>query len=172
MPDESQTQTDQPTEQTETEDVAGLKSALEKEREARRGAERTAKALEGRLKTIEDSGKSEAEKTKQRLDELERANADKDKAIRERDAKDASRDAARKAGSPDPDLVYRVIRTDLEYDADGKATNVKTLIDDLKATSPHLFRAPGGKADAGAGKSGQPTETKDWIRNGLSRPRS
>ncbi len=138
-----------------TEDVAGLKSALQAEREARRTEEKTRKDLEKRLKAIEDSGKTEAEKIAARLKELEDDNAAKSRAIQERDAKDAVREAARKAGAPDADLVYRVIRADLEYD-EGRAVNVKDLIDDLKATTPHLFKAPAGKADGGSGTSGKP----------------
>jgi len=138
-------------------DLTGLKSALDKEREARKTAERAAKDLEKRLAAIENSGKSESEKIAARLAELEQANAAKDQAIRERDARDAIRAAARKAGaSPDAvDAVYRMVRGDIAYDDDGAPKNVDDLLKDAKQIAPQLFRAS-PKADGGAGNGSKP----------------
>ncbi len=139
-----------------TEDVAGLKSALEKERDARRTADKTAKDLAKELETIRNSGKSESEKLAARLEVLEKDNQAKGAAIRERDAKDATRDAAKKAGAPDGDLIYRVLKGDIEYDDDGKPTNLKDLIADLKQTTPHLFKPATTRVDGGAGNGSKP----------------
>lgn len=132
-------------------DVSGLKSALEKEREARKTAEKASKDLEKRLAAIENSGKSESEKIAARLKELEDANAAKDKAIRERDARDAVRAAARSAGAPADaiDAVYRMVKGDLEYGDDGTVTNLADLLKDAKTIAPQLFRA--ASANGGAG---------------------
>lgn len=133
------------------EDVAGLKTALNSERDARKAADKLAKDLQKRLTDIENSGKSESDKLAARLEALEKDYQAKTKALAERDARDAVKDAAKKAGAPDTDLVYRVLKSDLDYDEDGEVTNLKDLIDDLKQTTPHLFKAKAGAADAGNG---------------------
>lgn len=137
-------------------DVTGLKSALQAERDARKAADKTAKDLARELETIKNSGKSESEKLAARLEALEKDNQAKGAAIRERDAKDATRDAAKKAGAPDGDLIYRVLKGDIEYDDDGKPTNLKDLIADLKQTTPHLFKPATTRVDGGAGNGSKP----------------
>jgi hypothetical protein len=155
------------TETTEgKEDVAGLKSALQAERDARKQAEKSSNDLAKQLKAIQDSGKSESEKLAARLEALEKDNAAKSKSIAERDARDEVKDAAKKAGAPDPDLIFRVLKSDLEYDTDGSVLNTKALIDDLKTTTPHLFKPTTGKADGGSG-TGTKAATggmNQWIR--------
>lgn len=142
----------------ESENVEGLKSALEKEREARKTAEKTAKDLDKRLKDIETSGKSESEKLAARLEALEKDNLDKGAKLRARDAEDATRKAAKTAGAPDTDIVFRVIKSDIEYDSDGEPTNIKALIDDLKTTTPHLFKPAATRVDGGAGNGAKPNK--------------
>jgi hypothetical protein len=137
-------------------DLTGLKTALQAERDARKAADKTAKDLARELESIKNSGKSESEKLAARLEALEKDNQLKGAAIRERDAKDATRDAAKKAGAPDGDLIYRVIKSDLEYDDDGKPTNLKDLIADLKQTTPHLFKPESKRIDGGSGNGSKP----------------
>ena len=139
-----------------TDDVVGLKSALQSEREARKASDKAARDLQTRLTAIENSGKSEAEKLTARLEQLERDNKAKGDAIRERDAKDAARTAAKTAGAPDGDLIYRVIKSDIEFDDDGKPTNLKTLIDDLKQLSPNLFKVEAKRINGGDGNGQKP----------------
>ena len=155
------------------EDVTGLKTALQSERDARKNAEKTARDLQIRLTAIENSGKSESDKLTARLEALEKDNATKGLAIRERDAKDAARAAAKTAGAPDGDLVYRVIRSDLEFDDDGKPSNLKALIDDLKQTTPHLFKAASTRVDGGAGTGSNPgkSDMNAMIRQAAGRER-
>lgn len=59
----------------------GGKKALDAEREARKAAERAVKDLTAKVKAFEDRDKSEAEKTADRIAELERALAEKDSEI-------------------------------------------------------------------------------------------
>lgn len=152
-------------------DVTGLKSALQAERDARKAADKTAKDLARELETIKNSGKSESEKLAARLEALEKDNQAKGAAIRERDAKDATRDAAKKAGAPDGDLIYRVLKGDIEYDDDGKPTNLKDLIADLKQTTPHLFKPATTRVDGGAGNGSKPgkDDMNAWIRQQAGR---
>lgn len=123
---------------------------------ARKDSEKRARDLERDLEAIKNSGKSESEKLAARLEALEKDNKAKGDAIRERDAKDAARTAAKTAGAPDGDLIYRVIKSDIEFDDDGKPTNLKTLIDDLKQLSPNLFKVEAKRINGGDGNGQKP----------------
>lgn len=175
MSESNETENNEPQgDQHESESLDGLKGALAKEREARKAAEKQSKDLERRLAAIENSGKSESEKLAARLKELEDANAEKERAIRERDARDAIRQAARKAGAaPDAvDAVYRMLKGDIEYDDDGQPANVDALLKDAKQIAPQLFRASNGRADGGAGnRQTKPNETmNDLLRRAAGVP--
>lgn len=139
-------------EQPARDDAAGLKSALDREREARRTAERERKELEKRLAALEGAGKTDAEK----LAALEQRLQEREQAIRERDARDAVRQAARAAGAAGDavDAIYRMVRADVEYDEDGNVRNLDTLLKDAKAIAPQLFRV--GRADGGSGNGSKP----------------
>lgn len=80
MPDATTTEEEQGEKPDSTAtDVDGLKSALDKEREARKAAEKEAKRvrdLESKLKEFEDRDKSEQEKVAERLAAAERAAVD------------------------------------------------------------------------------------------------
>jgi hypothetical protein len=86
--------------------------------------------------------------------------------IRERDAKDAVAEAARKAGATDASPIWKLVKGDLEFDDDGKVTNLDAALKDAKTLAPQLFRPANGKADAGAGASSKATKT-DWMRAAL-----
>ena len=145
-------------------DVAGLKSALQSERDARKASDKAAKDLARELETIKNSGKSDAEKLAARIEALEKDNLAKSATIRERDAKDAARTAAKTAGAPDGDLIYRVIKSDIEFDDNGKPTNLSALIDDLKQLSPNLFKVEPKRIDGGAGNGTKP-KTSDSMNS-------
>lgn len=147
---------DTSTDGKQADDLTGLKTALQAERDAHKAEAKRAKDLEKRLADLENSGKSESEKLAARLEALEKDNQSKAAAIRERDARDAVRDAAKKAGAGDPDIVYRFLRADLEYDDDGSVTNLAAVIKDAKEIAPQLFKPITGKGDGGAGNGTQP----------------
>lgn len=148
-----QNQNDQQ-EQGGEENVEGLKSALQKERDARGALDKDLKAVRRELDSLKNGSKTEAE----RLQALERERDTLMGAVRERDAKDAAHDIAGKLGADGKNagVIWRAVKGDIEYDAAGRPTNLKTLIDDLKETTPHLFRKATGNADAGNGNSGRP----------------
>jgi hypothetical protein len=91
--------------------------------------------------------------------------------VRERDAKDAVSDAAKKAGATDASPIWRMIKSDLEYDDEGKVKNLAELIRDAKSIAPQLFKPVSGKADAGAGNGTRAPKSGDWIRQ-LTNPNS
>lgn len=55
----------------------------------------------------------------------------------------------------DPVLVFRALdRTAVEFDSDGKPTNVKALVGDLKKAHPSLFQRIEGSGDGGSRQGG------------------
>lgn len=144
---------------------AALRSALQKERDARKDAERTLKDAQKRLNDLEGKDKTAVERlTKERDDALKDL---EDRAAKYRNvlAEQAVRDAAAEAGARNVKAVYRYIKDDLDVDDDGTVTNLDKVIKDAKKEAPELFGAGAGKADGGRGGGGEaPTSMNDLIR--------
>jgi hypothetical protein len=95
------------------------KAALDKEREARRDAERRASEAQARLQALEDEGKSEIERAISRLDR-QSAELDQERTLRqqyehrlaEMELLELKRSVAIEAGLP-PDAAHRLIGTDV-----------------------------------------------------------
>lgn len=133
-----------------------------------RDARKEAADFRTKLQKIEDKDKTESERLTSRLETLEKDNEAKAAALRERDARETVRDAATKAGASDPNLIYRTVKGDIEFDADGAPTNVESVIKDLKQTAPQLFRKSTGPADAGGGREQRAQPTGDWMRSAFA----
>lgn len=148
-------------------DVSALQSALRKERDARKAADKERKQLLARLSELETAGKPEAERIAAERDAL-KAELDSVRG-RERQAraKASVLGAATEAGAVNAGVIYRAIVTDIEFDDDGEPANVAALIAGLKKEAPVLFRQAVGKADATTGAT-QATPNSDWIKRGLS----
>lgn len=86
------------------------------------------------------------------------------KQVRERDAKDAVADAAKKAGATDASPIWKMVKSDLEFNEDGTIKNLDAAIKDAKAIAPQLFKPATGKADGGAGSGARAPKSGDWIR--------
>lgn len=66
--------------------------------------------------------------------------------------------------------LLRLIRSDYEFDDDGKVTNLKELIAEAKRDAPELFGAPASSVDAGAGGNGAVgASMNDLIRRAAGR---
>lgn len=155
------TTTDTTAEET-TEDTTALKAALTKERDASKAAAKENRALKARLTELENAGKSDAERLATENEALKAQLADVTGKVRQAAAQEAVLSQSRKLGSPKPDLVWRLVRHDLEYDDDGAITNLDAVMKDAKAEAPELFRA-NGNADGGAG-AGAANGGSDWLR--------
>lgn len=73
---------------------------------------------------------------------LEQAERERDEArtqARVTAARADAIDAASSAGSSKPATVWKLIKDDVEFDDDGKATNIADLIKTAKSESPELF---------------------------------
>ena len=152
-------------------DAAGLKSALDKVRAQDKANKQKIKDLEAKLADA-DTTKSEAEKLAQRLAKLEQDNTTLRDTNRTNAAREAITEAAKKAGAPDPGVIWKMVRAEVEYDDDtNEPVNVTDLVNAQKADHPDLFKIKPGKADQGGGQSNSGT-SKGWMRAAINKERS
>lgn len=119
---------------------------------AAREARKATQATERRLR--EDQEREDAIKRGDEKKLREDAERERDAArteLRTTRAESAVIKAAVRAGSDDPDLVFKAVRDDLEFGDDGKPTNVSDLVSALKKERPRLF---GGGTDRRSGADG------------------
>lgn len=78
---------------------------------------------------------------------------------------------ASKAKAESPDLIYRLIRDDLDYDDDGAPTNTAELIAALKKAQPKLFGGASATSGGDGGKKGDAVGANwnDMIRAEIRR---
>jgi hypothetical protein len=153
----------------ELEDTSGLKSALQKEREAAKAATRAAKELEARLAAFEtEKAATAAGLTSEKLKEIEQQVAERirgeyePKLAKAQEAEARSRSNALKAAlAPhvvDADDAVALLADQFEFTDDGvpmpkggEPGAMDTFIQSLATKKPHLFR---GTAAAGGGANG------------------
>jgi hypothetical protein len=159
---------DQSTPATGTDLGPAGKAALEKERQARREAERQLAQLREELRKREESQLSEVDRAQRRLAELERTLAERERVIQERTIRAAAVEAAARLGFRDPgDAVRLLDPAELAFDEDGMPTNVGDLLGSLAKAKPYLL-ASAGPGNPDAGRSGRPavvTYTREQIRD-------
>lgn len=149
----SQADTDAP--QTNDAQAASDESiSLEEAKKLRREAN----SLRKRLKELEDRDLSETDRLKAELDARNEELTVLRGRERERNAESVITKAA--TGAIKPEAIWRMVRSDIEYDDDGQPANVKPLIESVKREFPELFHARNGSADGGNG-NGRVPETND-----------
>lgn len=145
-------------------DIAGLKSALDKERKAARDAGKQLKTALDELNQLKNAGKSDEEKRDAALkDATARAEA-AEKRLQDANARSAVTEAATKANALSARAVYALIRSDLEFDDAGEPTNVDALIRQALKDEPALFRAANGSGDGGKGAPVNTTNMSALMR--------
>lgn len=119
------------------------------------------KAVADALKKADDEKElSDLEKANKRIAELE---ADR----RLTSAKDETIAALTKEGAQSPELLWKTMKGDLEFDDAGKLKNLDTLVTGLKTDYAEMFgeKKPEGGADGGKGQAGDGTGlTLDKIK--------
>ncbi len=156
---------------TPVEDVSGLKSALEKEREAnaviKKAATDKGMTVEAYLQSITDgtsSNQSELQKLQQRIDELttgietERTNAQTARI------ESALSTAANNARAQYSDVIVDMLRDRIELDDQGKPKGVAEAVEQLKTDKPGLFRHAEGRGDGG-----RPPRKESDVKPGVDR---
>lgn len=105
---------------------------------------------------------------------LRAENADLKAAIRLRDARDAVTEELKNSGARSPALLWDVVAGDVEFDDEGKPTNIPAILAELKASFPEQFgtqtdsgQIPGTyipqSIDGGAGQTATPRLTKEAL---------
>jgi hypothetical protein len=171
MADEEQEVTETVTHEEQPDPAAALKSALQKERESRKAAEKSAKALEARLAALEEE-RTAASKgvTSDRLDEIRTLAEAKFKGdLEERDRLRQEVRALKldgtvkgylaKAEVVDADAAWKLFREEFDLTDDGKpivasdptADIEKYVMGTLREKHPYMFR---GTQAGGSGARG------------------
>lgn len=118
------------------------------------------KAVADALKKADDEKElSDLEKANKRIAELE---ADR----RLTSAKEETIAALTKEGAQSPELLWKTMKGDLEFDDAGKLKNLDTLVTSLKSDYTEMFgeKKPEGGADGGKGQKGEEgTLTKEKL---------
>lgn len=175
-PDEQEQQQEQQ-EDKSGEDVSGLKSALQKEREANRAKDKQLKAFQ----------KAQADAEKAKMDDVDRLTAERDGSVekaaklatawRDRSIRDAILDEARKLNFIDPSDALNIDRSVISYeqddddpsDVDIDLKTVTAAVKKLATEKKHLIRTgtddghPSGSGFGGSGKRTQKEKDEELL---------
>jgi hypothetical protein len=125
--------------------------------------------LEGKVKMDEEAKMTEQEKLQKRLAELERKEAEYQQTLQARTLEYEVKLQASQLGI-DPDVAYRLIEPkQVEYDDDGKPTNIPKILKELAAKKPYLVASGGvmpSPTNPAQGRiSGQQVFTRSQLRD-------
>lgn len=107
-----------------------------------------------KVKAIADAKKKfEDEKDLTELERIKKENEELREANRLRDAKDSVVEALTKAGARSPELIWKAVKGDLEFDDKGNLKNLDTLVTGVKTDYADQFgeAKPDGGIDGGKG---------------------
>lgn len=144
----------------------GGKSALEKERIARREADERYKTLEKELVDLKAAGASESEKA---LAKARKEGGDEVLTRVQTQVRAARVETALLAAGVDASLLDLAVRADefaaLKVGDDGKVEGLAEAVAALKAARPVLFKGTPTAGTADGGTRGQPGLTREAIKN-------
>lgn len=121
-----------------------------------------AKAAADALKKANDEKDlSDLEKANNRIKELEATN-------RLRDAKDSVVEALNKAGARSPELVWKALKDDLEFDDKGSLKNLDALVTSFKTDFADQFGEPKPDETIDGGAGGGGTQTAKLTKEKLA----
>lgn len=144
-------------EEEEDKDPAKLKSALQKERKARRDAAKQLKELQKFKEEIESQNKTELERAQEKATQAEQKAAQLEEKYNNKLLDFAIAEAARKARFRDTDDALRgVDRSDLEISEDGGVDNkaVEKAVKALAEAKPHYVLPEGEELPPSGSKFG------------------
>ena len=120
--------------------------------------------LERAIKAHEEEKLSEHERMQRRVAELERERYEYELRLREHTLRYETMLRARELGIVDPEAAYRLLDlAEVEYDEDGRPTNLERLLRDLVRKRPYLL----GSAGASATNPGRATVSlEEALRSG------
>lgn len=152
---------DRPDDKPDDDPNAGLKSALLKERNAR-------KAFEKELATLKAQNETDAQKSTR--EQVEKAKQEAEQTWRPRVIAYAAEVALSRAGCTKPERLLRLIDdSSIEIDEDGKVSGIEGQIKQLRKDFPELFPSRSGGArdvdagDRGGDRDGKPQSSAERI---------
>jgi len=139
------------------------KAALEREREARRDAERALKALQ--------QEQQEAKPLSEQLAALQQELAAEKAQRQEQSLRLATISTATRLGYRNPDMAFRLLDAKaVEYGEDGAPANVEKLLTDIAKAEPYLLTANDfGGGQAGGTPGGDGNDMNTIIRRAAGR---
>lgn len=153
---------------------AGGQSALDKERTARREAERVAREATAALKAVTEKDLPEAERAQRWLADLEQQSRSWEvERAQMRTEIEVARHATR-LGFRDPADAFALIDAgSIERDADGRPQNIEGVLKNLLRDKPYLRATAttggadqGNRGQAGNGtQGGKPADMNGWLRD-------
>lgn len=120
---------------------------------------------------FQQANMTEQERAQARIRELEQQVSAQQTAAQEARLEASVTATANRLGFRNPGLAVNLLnRQAVEFDADGKPTNVEALLAEIAKAEPYLLRGQGG-ADGGQGRedSGTGKSMNDLIRHGAGR---
>lgn len=107
----------------------------------------------------------EIERLRKQLERLESEKNELAAKTREADGREAVRTVAKRLGATEDSLnaVYRMVKSDIEFDDEGKPKGIDALLAEAKQIAPQLFKPTVGKGDGGAGNNGK-AKDGDFMR--------
>lgn len=134
-----------------SDELTRLRAALDKIKGERDSAAKELKTIKTELDGLKSKDQTELERAKSELAKLQEQLTSTAAKARERAARSAVIDEATRAGALKPDVIYRLVKDQVDHDDDGEVTNAAALIKQAKKDTPELFRAEkGGGGNAGA----------------------
>lgn len=124
-------------------DAERARALIAKLREEAKEATKRLKAFDAERQQAEEAKLSEAERQTKRIADLERQQAERERAAQERILRYEVQLAAQQHGLVDPDAAVKLLDWGrVEYDDAGQPTNLSTLLKDLVKTKPYLAAQP------------------------------
>lgn len=151
--EEENEESEEEEEESEKPDAAGLKSALKKERDARKAFEKELKELRKFREEIEDKNKTETQRLEERATKAEEALEAAQTSLRNQQLDFEISAAARKVRFRDIDDALRLIpRDEIEFDDDGNLDKkaVEKAVKAIADKKPHLVLSEGEGAPSGS----------------------
>lgn len=127
----------------------------EVQRIVRREVEAARRKAAAEAQTLKERQEAEARGEYQKLlAQVERERDEARMAMRQVEAERAVEQAARKLAAEHPEVIYKLVRDEIEFDDAGRARNAEDLVARLKKEYPRYFlpapvAAPGNGADGG-----------------------
>lgn len=151
----------------------GGKRALAEERRSAAKWKADAEKAQAELAKLQQASLTDSEKRDQRLAELERKEALWEVERQDWQTRESVTNAALRLGFADPVDAYSLVdRAALDFDEQGRPTNVTKLLTDLIAAKPYLAGSnrPGGSFDGGPrGAPATGNDMNDMIRRAAGR---